>query len=127
MLRSSVHRDLGLLLNTHQPWRSVPTRLSEVGMSGLHYGLPNFSSGTLNRPEEREMLRAAIEETIRRFEPRLAELKVHLKDDGDRLSSTLRLRIEAMLRVEPLVAPIVFDTIVNAANAETILQLHGVL
>lgn len=96
-------------------------------MSGLHYGLPNFSSGTLNRPEEREMLRAAIEETIRRFEPRLAELKVHLKDDGDRLSSTLRLRIEAMLRVEPLVAPIVFDTIVNAANAETILQLHGVL
>jgi len=60
-----------------------------------------------------------IEQTIRRFEPRLAQVRVVLVDaDNDTLESTLRLRIEALLRVEPAPEPIVFDTLVDPATAE---------
>lgn len=124
-LRASVHRDLEALLNAHRPWASVPAQLTALRTSGLQYGMPNFTSGALNRREERETLRDEIELTIRRFEPRLAQVHVRLTDDPDRLRSTLRLRIEALMRVEPVVAPIAFDTTVNAATAEMVLHLQS--
>ncbi|NPD68077.1 type VI secretion system baseplate subunit TssE [Acetobacteraceae bacterium] len=124
-LRASVHRDLEALLNAHRPWASVPVQLTALRTSGLQYGVPNFTSGALNRREERETLRDEIELTIKRFEPRLAQVHVRLTDDPDRLRSTLRLRIEALLRVEPVVAPIAFDTTVNAATAEMVLHLQS--
>ena len=124
-LRMSVHRDLEGLLNAQRPWASVPPGLTALRLSGLQYGVPNFTSGALNRREERESLREEIETTIRRFEPRLSQVHVRLVDEQDRLRSTLRLRIEALLRVEPVVVPIAFDTTVNATTAEMVLHLQG--
>ncbi len=56
-------------------------------------------------------MRAGIEQTIRRFEPRLAQVRVILVDSDNTQDATLRLRIEALLRVDPAPEPIVFDTL----------------
>ncbi|MCB8876982.1 type VI secretion system baseplate subunit TssE [Acidisoma silvae] len=124
-LRDAVRRDLEALLNAHRPWRKAPAHLHQLRLSGFAYGLPDFTSGALNQPEPRELLRQDVETTIRRMEPRLTQVIVHLADEPDRLRSFLRLRIEALLRVEPIVARIAFDTVIDVTTADMALQLRN--
>jgi type VI secretion system protein ImpF len=117
-LRRSVRRDLEALLNARRRWRSWDQGYAELGLSPLGYGISDFSSGAFNDPRRREWLRAEVEQTIRRFEPRLVGLRVTLLDPKEELEATLRLRIEGLLRAEPAPDPIAFDTLVDAATAE---------
>jgi type VI secretion system protein ImpF len=71
---------------------------------------------------EREGLRREIEDTIRRFEPRFSSLRVHLIASDDKLDTTLRLRIDALLVAEPTPEPVVFDTVVDAATSSVIVR-----
>ena len=121
-LRRSVHRDLESLLNARRPWRSVPDGLPELRLSPLGYGIPDFTAGAFNDRREREVLRREIEEAIQHFEPRLSQVQVRLIDDGDVLRSTLRLRIDALLRVDPAPEPIIFDTVVDTTTADVTLR-----
>ncbi|OWJ63811.1 type VI secretion system baseplate subunit TssE [Inquilinus limosus] len=121
-LRRSVHRDLEALLNARRPWRSVPDTTPALRLSPLAYGIPDFTAGAFNDRRQREALRAEVEETIRRFEPRLTQIQVQLADDGDLLRATLRLRIDALLRVDPAPEPIVFDTVVDTTTADVTLR-----
>ncbi len=123
-LRVAVHRDLEALLNARRPWRGIPSGQAAAQGSSLSFGVPDFTSGGLNHRDEREALRHEIELTIRRHEPRLTQVRVRLRDEPDRLRAVLRFRIEAVLRVEPVVAPIAFDTAVHAATAAVVLQLQ---
>ncbi len=119
MLRRSVRRDIEALLNARRRWRSWPPGYGELAQSPVGHGIPDFTAGAFNDPAQRDRLRAEIEQTIRRFEPRLAQVRVVLPDGGgDTLDATLRLRIEALLRVEPAPEPIVFDTLIDPATAE---------
>ena len=118
LLRRSVRRDLEALLNTRRRWRSWPVGYSELAVSPIGYGIADFAAGAFNDVNRRDELRAGIEETIRLFEPRLARIRVTLLEGQSTLDAVLRLRIEAMLRVEPAPEPIAFDTLVDAANAE---------
>ena len=61
----------------------------------------------------REELRLEIEATIRRFEPRFLSVRVQLIEAQDRLDTTLRLRIEAVLHAEPAPESVTFDTLVD--------------
>ncbi|HTW25867.1 MAG TPA: type VI secretion system baseplate subunit TssE [Acetobacteraceae bacterium] len=121
-LRRAVRRDLEALLNARRRWRSWPVALGELATSPVGYGIPDFSTGGFAEPGKRERLRAEIEATIRRFEPRLAAVRVRLPDAAPRLDGTLRLRIEAMLRAEPAPEPIAFDTRLDAATAEVVVR-----
>jgi type VI secretion system protein ImpF len=87
-------------------------------VSPVGYGISDFAAGAFNDPQQREQLRAGIEQTIRRFEPRLGRIRVALADGQNTLEPVLRLHIEALLRVEPAPEPIAFDTLVNSATAE---------
>jgi len=119
ILRRGVRRDIEALLNARRRWRSWPQGYTELAQSPVGYGIIDFAAGAFNDPVQRDRLRAQIEQTIRRFEPRLAQVRVVLLDsDDNRVDSTLRLRIEALLRVEPAPEPIVFDTLVDPATAE---------
>jgi type VI secretion system protein ImpF len=121
-LRRSVRRDLEALLNTRRRWRSWSEDYTELGVSPLGYGISDFSAGAFNDPRRREWLRADVEQTIRRFEPRLVRLRVTLIESRDELEARLRLRIEGLLRVEPAPEPIAFDTLVDAATAEILVK-----
>jgi type VI secretion system protein ImpF len=121
-LRRSVQRDLEALLNARRRWRSWPLRFSELATSPLAYGIPDFAAGALNEAGQRDAIRREIETTIRRFEPRLANVGVTLLDEPDALSATLRLRIDGMLRLAPAPEPIAFDTVVESTTASVRLR-----
>ena len=118
VLRHSVRRDIEALLNARRRWRSWPSSYEELAVSPLGYGISDFAAGAFNDPAQRERLCLQIEDTIRRFEPRLAQVRVVQVDTGNPLEATLRLRIEGLLRTEPAPEPIAFDTLVEAATAE---------
>src|SRR5262249_23906014 len=118
VLRRSVRRDLEALLNARRRWRSWPIELEELKVSPVGYGISDFSAGAFKAPARRDELRLEVEETTRRFEPRLTNVRVTAIDRGDGLEATLRLRIEAMLRAEPAPEPIAFDTLVDATTAD---------
>jgi type VI secretion system protein ImpF len=123
-LHRSLRRDLEALLNTRRRWRSWPEGYSELGVSPIGYGISDFSAGAFNDPLRREWLRSDVEQTIRRFEPRLTRLRVTLIEPKGSLEARLHLRIEAVLRVEPAPEPIAFETLVDAATAEVMVR-HG--
>jgi type VI secretion system protein ImpF len=95
LLRRSVRRDIEALLNARRRWRSWPEGYDELAASPVGYGITDFAAGAFNDPAERDRLRSQIEQTIRRFEPRLAQVHVVLIDGDNTLDPTLRLRIEA--------------------------------
>jgi len=117
-LRLSIRSDLEALLNTRRRWRSWDKRLSELERSLVGFGLPDFAGGAFNDPRRREALRQEVEACIRRFEPRLAHLTVSLIGPDDKLTATLRLRIDALLQAEPAPEPISFDTVVSATTTD---------
>jgi type VI secretion system protein ImpF len=122
ILRRSVRRDIEALLNAHRRWRSWPDGYTELDTSPVGYGISDFTSGAFNDPRRRDQLRAEIEETIRRFEPRLTAVHVSLLSNKNQLEATLRLRIDALLRVDPAPEPIAFDTLVDAATSEVLVR-----
>ena len=115
-LRQSVRQELEALLNARRRWKSPPRELTELAVSPVGYGIPDFAAGVFNNQGERDRLRLEIEATIRRFEPRFLSVRVHLIDEGQRLDASLRLRIEAVLHAEPAPEQVTFDTIVDTVN-----------
>ena len=123
VVRVSICRDLEELLNTRRKWRSWDPHLTQLERSLAGFGLPDFASGAFNEPRRRDELCRLIESCIRRFEPRIVNLKVTLVDATDRISGTLRLRIDALLHAEPAPQPIAFDTVVNLLDKNvTVLE-----
>ena len=123
-LRNSVRSDLEALLNARRRWRSWDPRLRELAVSPAGFGLPDFAAGAFNEPLRREQLRAEIEACIMRFEPRFASVTVVLLPGEDRLASSLRLRIEALLHADPAPEPIAFDTVVDANTTDVTVTVQ---
>ncbi|HEV7221123.1 MAG TPA: type VI secretion system baseplate subunit TssE [Pirellulales bacterium] len=117
-MKASVMRDLEALLNTRQTrsdlMRDAPD--AEIAQSVLTYGLPDLTSVGAASPEAREALRWAVEEAIRRFEPRLMDVRVSASDVEDAFDRTLRLTVEAWLAMDPEPVPVVFDTVVESST-----------
>lgn len=126
-LRSSVRRDLEALLNARRPWRSLPPEMTQLPTSPIGYGIPDFASGAFNDPTRREELRLQIEDTLRRFEPRFLSVRVQLIDVKERLETTLRLRIEAVLHAEPAPEAVTFDTLVDPTTDDITVRPGNVV
>ena len=125
-LRASIRTDLEALLNSRRCWRSWDPRLAELERSPIGFGLPDFAGGAYNDPRRREELRREVEACIRRFEPRFASLAVILVGSQDKLATTLRLRIEALMYADPAPEPITFDTLVDANTTDvTVLSAEA--
>jgi type VI secretion system protein ImpF len=114
--RSGVLRDVENLLNTRPVRFQMPAESCEIARSVLTYGMPDFISAGVGSLEEREQLRRNVEITVRRFEPRLREVRVVLHRQENEFDRTLRMTIHAMLWVEPEPQPIAFDTVVQPSS-----------
>ncbi len=123
-LRNSVRRDLEALLNARRRWRSWPADMTQLATSPIGYGIPDFASGAFGDARRREELRQEIEATIRRFEPRFLSVRVTLIDNQDRLETTLRLRIEAVVHAEPAPEAVTYDTLVDPTTDDVVVR-HG--
>lgn len=114
-LRAAVRRDLEALLNTRLRPRSTPKELIEVDSSVVGFGIPDFVAVSAEGGEWRERLRRALEEKVRRFEPRFLRLSIALLAEGEGLERTIRFRIEALLRADPAPEQVSFDSRIEPA------------
>lgn len=115
-LRQSVRRDLENLLNTRVQWHVWPESYTELPQSLLNYGLPDFSVMVVDSIEGRQQLCRAVEQCIRRFEPRFVEVEVSLPDEQQSIERVLRLRIQALLYADPEPEHIMFDSEVEPVH-----------
>ena len=85
---------------------------------GIHYGLPESSSGTEDRGQVFQDLAKRMETAIAIFEPRLAGVKVMLSPHQDKTIRRVDLIIEGLLRIDPSPEHVSFDTSLELTNGE---------
>ena len=124
-LRAAVRRDLEALLNARRRRWPLPETTPELLHSPLGYGIPDATSGTYAQPEKRAALALEVENIIRRFEPRLLSVRVILRDSENEMDRTLRLKVDAVLRTDPIPEPISFETVIEAVSHEVRVSERG--
>lgn len=120
-LRDAVRRDLEWLLNTRQPIDPAPDG-SELEDSLYMYGLPDITSLSVANIRDRQRLAQAIQATVVKFEPRIANPRVGLVASTDEKMPMLRFAIEGMLRIDPNPEHVSFDTVLELASGEYKVQ-----
>lgn len=115
-VRDSVRRDLEMLFNTRPHHQSAQDYLSEIQTSILTYGMPDLQTRPMATDDQRDAFRAQLEAHIRRFEPRLKDLRVEMASVSDELDRSLRFRIRAILHTDLGDEPIVYDTLLDPAS-----------
>lgn len=113
LVRAAVRRDLEWLLNSRRIADPPNENLKEVNKSAYVYGLPDLSSLTMATAADRNRLMRQILSTINLFEPRLSNVRLVMIETEDPGKKDVRLRIEAMLRLDPVPEPISFDSIIE--------------
>jgi type VI secretion system protein ImpF len=92
-------------------------------ISPIGYGVPDPTAGSFTEEERRAALSREIQSTISRFEPRLSSVKVHLhRNEGESIDRVLRLRIEAVLRTDPVPEHISFETVVRPTTLDVAVR-----
>lgn len=118
-LRLAVRRDIEALLNARRRRLPPEQGLTELVLSPVGYGVPDPTAGSFTEEERRTAISREIQATIARFEPRLTNIKVQLrKDERDAVDRVLRLRIEAILRTDPVPEQISFETLVRPTTLD---------
>jgi type VI secretion system protein ImpF len=113
LLKSAVRRDLEWLLNSRRICDPPDEGLKELNRSTYTYGLPDLSTLTMAATGDRNKLVRQILATINMFEPRLANVRLVLVETPDAAKKDVHLRVEAMLRMDPVPEPISFDTVIE--------------
>jgi type VI secretion system protein ImpF len=122
ILRAAVRRDLEAVLNARRRRRPLPPHLGELPASPLGYGIPDATSGAYAVPERRHALAMEVEATIRRFEPRLMTVHVTLIEDEENLGRALRLKVDAVLRADPVPEPVSFETLLEPVSRDVTVR-----
>lgn len=120
--RIAVRRDLERLLNARRRRRPIPAHLKELPTSLVNFGVPDPSSGTFAVPELRHALIKEIEATIRRFEPRLSGVSVNVYGDDGEYGNILKMRVEAVLDIDPAPELISFETLLEAVTRDIFVR-----
>lgn len=113
VLKSAVRRDLEWLLNSRRIADPPDEGLKELNKSVYVYGLADLSALTMASQPDRNRLVRNVMNTIALFEPRLMNVRLVLVESPDAGKKDVRLRIEAMLRMDPVPEPIQFDTVIE--------------
>ncbi len=116
-LKQSVQRDLEWLLNTRQVAGGLPSELKETNNSVAAFGLPDFSSLSIDSADDQKFIKREIEEAVRRFEQRLEGVVVSIEPVRP-TERVLRFRIDARLKIDPAPEPITFDTVLQLGSGE---------
>jgi type VI secretion system protein ImpF len=113
LLKSAVRRDLEWLLNSRRIADPPDEGLKEVNKSVYTYGLPDLSALTMASTADRNKLVRQVLTTINMFEPRLMNVRLVMVETENAGKKDVRLRIEAMLRMDPVPEPVSFDTVIE--------------
>ena len=122
-LKGGVRRDLEWLLNTRAIAEAPDESFESLNKSVYVYGLPDMSVLTMANPADRNKLLSQIRRTINVFEKRLANVQVSIVQMPDGAKKDVHLRIDAMLRMDPVPEPVFFDTVLELKTG--ICRLSG--
>lgn len=117
-IKLSLRRDLEWLLNTRQIPERPPESLKNLNNSLYLYGIPDLSTFSISSKKEKTRLVRVLQDAVRLFEPRLGNIRVIPIDALGTGKSTLFFRIDAMLRVPPLLEHVSFDTVLELSNGD---------
>jgi type VI secretion system protein ImpF len=122
-LRASIARDLARLLNTRS--RLGFEAFAECEGSVLDYGMPDFTARSMESGEDRDAIAAAMARAIALFEPRLANVTVHLAPASvTRRAPPVAIRGE--MRAGAAVHHVAFELAADAAvGADARWRAHG--
>ncbi len=110
---AAVRRDLESLLNARKGVLELPAEFTELQTSVENYGLPDFGSLATSTRQHHDAVGRLIELAIKRFEPRLRDVRVRLVQEGaagERLA--LKFQVESRLKVEPY-PDVSFETVLE--------------
>lgn len=111
-IHDAVMRDLERLLNSRVWWPADLDDFEEAAESLLTYGIPDMSSFSWTSSTDNRTVTKLVEEAIKAFEPRLLARSVKVtpleRDSVDDFS--VKMRIDAILQVEPYTERVTFDT-----------------
>lgn len=113
LLKNAVRRDLEWLLNSRRIAVPPDEGLKEVNRSVYVFGLQDLSALTMASTADRNRLVRQVLSTINLFEPRLMNVRLVMVETPDAGKKDVRLRIEAMLRMDPVPEPVSFDTVIE--------------
>ena len=113
LLKAAVQRDLEWLLNSRRIFQEPDESMKEINRSAYIYGLPDFSQYTMASAADKAKLLRQLLNTIKMFEPRLANVRLVPVETSDAGIQQFRLRIEAMLLMDPSPEPVSFDTVIG--------------
>jgi type VI secretion system protein ImpF len=112
-LKDAVRRDLEWLLNSRRIADAPDEGLKELNRSVYVYGLPDLSTLAMASTADRNRLVRQIVSCINLFEPRLMNVRLVMVETPDAGKKDVRLRIEGMLRMDPVPEPVSFDTVIE--------------
>ena len=124
-LKDALRRDLEWLLNTRKIAFPPDESLKELNRSVYIFGLPDFTGYKMSSPAEHSKLLRVIQNSVKMFEPRLANVKVVPIETEGTLSRTLRLRIEGLLLIDPAPEHVTFDTVLELTSGQYEVQNAG--
>jgi len=117
-LKDGLRRDLEWLLNTRRIAVPPDESLKQVNKSVYVFGLPDFSSYSLNSPKDQAKLVRFLYNTVKLFEPRLGNIRILPLEQANSASRTLRFRIEGLLLMDPAPEHVSFDTVLELTSGE---------
>lgn len=112
-LKESVRRDLEALFNSRQCCIAPPENFTQSQKALHNYGLPDAATLNLGSQKARQEFCRLVEDTIKRFEPRIRSVKVATKSGFDPEDPSIRFRVEATLFALSAEELIVFDSALN--------------
>lgn len=118
-LKAALRRDLEWLLNSRRsiqrPDETEGANL-ELTESVYDFGLPDFTTLSLDSDRDRQRLTHMIEDAVATFEPRLQSVRV--VQQTTEKHRDLRFAIEGMLQIEPSPELVSFDTYIERGSGE---------
>jgi type VI secretion system protein ImpF len=115
LYRASVQRDLEWLLNTRRSIVMVDKDQVEVSRSVHEYGVVDTTGRAVATVEGRNRLTDDVRDAIARFEPRLTNVRVVMRQADQVSSPQIRFVIEATLRMDPNPEQVLFDTVLEVS------------
>jgi type VI secretion system protein ImpF len=123
-LKAALRRDLEWLLNTRRNPEPAPDSMEDLSRSLYNYGLPDFSSASVNSPKDRDWVTLELETCVALYEPRLRDVRVTLLESpGEGNTRILHFQIEGMLQMDPAPEQVSFDTVLQLSSGE--YQIRG--
>ena len=118
LLKAGVRRDLEWLLNTRRTPDDPGVSRGETENSLYNYGLPDFSAYSIASQKDQSRLIRALQAAVKTFEPRMANVRILPLEVTSTGLRTLRIRIEALLLMDPAPEHISFDTTLQLTTGD---------